>query len=389
MDNRANCVYVTLMGKLEIKFKDYILTSDDIRSKKLGVSLAYFLYNHKRMVTLKELENLLFEEDELINPMGAVKNLIYRLRRFLKEIWPEKSFLETKTDGYKWNGNLEIDMDIDKIDELIKGEDSCEDWREKLEKWRVLYKNNFLSKYTEIGWVNDKRIYYKDRYFYVMKSFYEIMDKGKYYKLMQEASRYGMSIYSEDESFYYWFIHSCICMEDWGEARKAYNELIAKLYDGDDSLISDSVRNLYQKLQFRESQKDSGIDNFNREINEVKKEKTALFCSKNVFNQLCDLEQSRKKREGVSSSVILLTWNYKRKGLEQGNSIDGINKSISDIIQSSIRASDAFTKYSENQFLILLFGSIKEGAERASERLGKRINNIKLGIRCDFEIREI
>lgn len=384
MDNRANCVYVTLMGKLEIKFKDYILTSDDIRSKKLGVSLAYFLYNHKRMVTLKELENLLFEEDELINPMGSVKNLIYRLRRFLKEIWPDTSFLETKTDGYKWNSNLEIDMDIDKIDELIKGEDSCEDWREKLEKWRVLYKNNFLSKYTEIGWVNDKRIYYKDGYFCAMKSFYEIMDKGKYYKLMQEASRYGMSIYSEDESFYYWFIHSCICMEEWGEARKAYNELIAKLYDGDDSLISDSVRNLYQKLQLRESQKDSGIDNFIREINEVKKEKTALFCSKNVFNQLCDLEQSRKKREGVSSSVILLTWNYKRKGLEQGNSIDVINKSISDIIQSSIRASDAFTKYSENQFLILLFGSIKEGAERASERLGKRINNIKLGIRCDF-----
>ena len=80
----------------------------------------------------------------------------------------------------------------------------------------------------------------------------------------------------------------------------------------------------------------------------------------------------------------MLTWNYKRKGLEQGNSIDVINKSISDIIQSSIRASDAFTKYSENQFLILLFGSIKEGAEMASERLGKRINNIKLGIRCDF-----
>lgn len=149
------------------------------------------------------------------------------------------------------------------------------------------------------------------------------------------------------------------------------------------------MQKLFKKLQSRESNKDASIDNFIREINEVKKRKVALFCVRNVFDQLCDLEQTRKKREGVSSSVILLTWNYKRKGLEEGNSIDCINKAISDVIQSSIRVRDAFTKYSENQFLILLFGSIKEGAERAADRLRKRIDNIKIGIRCDFEVREI
>ena len=125
---RANRVQVTLMGKLEIKLYDYVLTSEEIHSKKLEIILAYLLYNYKRIATKNELADLLFEDGELINPIGAVKNLIYRLRRFLKEIWPDTSFLETNKDGYYLNSDLKIEIDTEKIDELIKEGISNENW---------------------------------------------------------------------------------------------------------------------------------------------------------------------------------------------------------------------------------------------------------------------
>ena len=87
--------------------------------------------------------------------------------------------------------------------------------------------------------------------------------------------------------------------------------------------------------------------------------------------------------------LLLLTWTYGDEIFKFKQEVQMINKQIYSVIQNSIRASYVFTKYSENQFLILLFGSIKEGTEREAERLNRRLKGKKLNIVNSFEVREI
>ena len=239
--------------------------------------MSYLLYNHSRVVTVNELIDVIFEEEELISPRGTIKNLVYRLRWVFKSIWPDIEFWETRHGGYQWNQSIPIELDTEKIDRLIKCTFDKDNWREGLDEWLELYKMNFLTSVSDVYWVSYTRLYYRSQYFSAMQKFYEYMDEEKEYILMEMVAKHGMSIDYEEEQCHYWFIHSCICQNKYSQAQEAYKDLIDNLYDGDEYSIYDHAKKIRQRIQIRDGKQDASIDAIVDWISKVKGRKTALF----------------------------------------------------------------------------------------------------------------
>ena len=56
-----------------------------MKSEKLVKLLTYLLMNHQRSLPSSELADMLWYFEDIDNPIGALKNLVYRLRALLQK----------------------------------------------------------------------------------------------------------------------------------------------------------------------------------------------------------------------------------------------------------------------------------------------------------------
>ena len=78
---------VRMFGKFQITDSRGTLDAESVHSEMLICLMAYMVSHRDRGLTVQELIDVLWPQDESDNPAGALKNLIYRLRKYLNQIW--------------------------------------------------------------------------------------------------------------------------------------------------------------------------------------------------------------------------------------------------------------------------------------------------------------
>ena len=107
-------VMVHFFGKFCLESKNGCLDEETIHSKKIIKLLAFLLLNHHRMINAEELGELVWGNGGSSNPMGALKNLIYRLRNTLKQLGPEE-YIVSRSGTYGWNEKIELHSDMEEF----------------------------------------------------------------------------------------------------------------------------------------------------------------------------------------------------------------------------------------------------------------------------------
>ena len=113
-------VKVKMFGKFSIEYKSKQLSYDDMRSEMVTKLLAYIVVNHSRVISVQELIDVLWVDDEIINPIGALKNLVYRLRNILKNKLGNEQFILSSRGTYSWNPEYEIELDIENSEPILE-----------------------------------------------------------------------------------------------------------------------------------------------------------------------------------------------------------------------------------------------------------------------------
>lgn len=111
---------VYTFGKFQIANEDGILTVEKIHSEMLTRLLAYMVYHRDKSLTVQELVEVLWSEDESDNPAGALKNLMYRLRNLLKKMWGNYDFIITGRGLYQWNPHVTLHIDAEDFEQYCK-----------------------------------------------------------------------------------------------------------------------------------------------------------------------------------------------------------------------------------------------------------------------------
>ena len=99
-------VIVHFFGKFCLETDIGYLDEEKIHSKKLITLLAFFLLNYNRMIPAEELGELMWGNGGSSNPIGALKNLIYRLRNILKQLGTAE-YIVSQAGRYGWNNEIE------------------------------------------------------------------------------------------------------------------------------------------------------------------------------------------------------------------------------------------------------------------------------------------
>ena len=135
-----------MFQKFSFSYRDKVIDSDTIKSDKLIKLFGYLLMNTNRAVPSSELIDFLWFYEEIDNPIGALKNLVYRLRAILKKQFLLNNFIVTGKGAYSINSEYIIKTDVSEFEyynDLIidDQDDHLENYDHLIEK----YKGKFLT----------------------------------------------------------------------------------------------------------------------------------------------------------------------------------------------------------------------------------------------------
>lgn len=367
---------VYFLGQYKIVLDDkYILNYEDIGSQKNAKLLAYLLKNYRTKQSGQEIQDIMFSDNSSSNPGNALKALVYRLRVILKKYFGDIDIIASGNSTYYLNPEIEVSLDIDVFDRLISQGGCQEDDDSKVKYYKQavdLYQGAFLPMLSEEQWVIITGTYLESSYMNTVVYLLERYLSSKNYDLVEQLSKQALHFDSLNENLHYYLIKSLINQNKISLAKQHYLSTEKFLYDELGTNPSEALQSLYEEIISGQRSKEATMNDLQNNLIESSIQ-GAFLCSFETFKKIYQLEVRKAIRRGFSEYIVLLTIEPKEHIKSNTELMDAVIESTSRLLDNTIsttlRVGDTYTKYSNQQFLLLLPDCTDANARKVVERI--------------------
>lgn len=382
-------VYVTFLDDYSITYGKTTLDESKIKSDKISLLLAYILCHRYNNISVGELTDVLWNDEESDNPVNALKNLIYRTRCILKRFFGQVEFIRTGRGYYSWNKDIPVVIDIqdfERMHEKAENENSCVKRIEYQKKALSYYKKHFLEQYTDCYWVVTLNAYYRTMYTGEVVRISRDLYEQKDYKSVEQICGHALMIDELSEDIHYYYMRALISRnkvraaeEHYIKMQKMFNERLCTEPSGKLCALNDLISAYIDR-----SAKGKGVCNVNKNrinISDIfhRSSYGALVCDYDVFVKNCELEKRRMRRNSCDAYTVVFTVES-----EECADNDGIVKDADNdrtmrckflkLLVNSVRESDIVSEYGSKQYILLL---PECSLENARDIVGRIMDNCR------------
>ncbi|NLA86312.1 MAG: hypothetical protein GX847_03305, partial [Clostridiales bacterium] len=247
---------INMFGSFSIKngSKTLMLTKNR-ESRKLHL-LQYLIHNRGKDVPTEKLVDVIYEGEEIDNPVKALQVLITRLRKALIEAGlPVREYILFSGGMYSWNTQIPCRIDTYEFEKAIKqarlpgqtSERRIELYTSAVE----LYNGDFLPNLSGYSWAAVTSAYYSNLFLQAIDEAWEILsEKGDYEGMLKLCAK-GTEVYPSEERLHIISI-SCFIKENrLKEAQAAYKAIVELLLNEWGVEPSAELQELYQIIAAR------------------------------------------------------------------------------------------------------------------------------------------
>lgn len=356
-------ISVTTLGKFQIVNEYGMLNDDNIHSTMLTKLLIFLIAYREKNLTTDEIAEALWHDEEVENPAGALKNLMYRLRKLLKNNLGDAEFIITNRGSYCWNPDVQLIVDAEQFEHILEKAKLCtEDISAGInyyERGIQLYQGDFMSKLSDEHWAAAMSTYYHSLYLSAIKSLAEIYIEAAMFDELESLCNEALKHDAADEQLHYFLILARMKNHKLKLAMESYEKACDILMRELGIRKPAKLQKIYQELlQMNKGTKAEKMEYVQEDMMEENPE-GAFFCGYPVFREIYRLEARKGIRNGETEYVLLLT--MKLEGLieEASDKVEQfrMKKAMSGLentLKTALRIGDVVSKYSDSQFVILL-----------------------------------
>lgn len=374
-------ITVNTLGKFQITDGEAFVNDDSLRSTMLIKLLIYLLLYRDKTLTTDDISNAIWQDEEIDNPAGALKNLMYRLRKELVANFGENDFVLTNRGSYRWNPDVNVVLDIELFEKLIneaKSENIYEQAILKYEQAISLYQGEFMSKIMEMHWIMTLNTYYHSLYLSSVKGLAELYIKFEKYEELEKLCNDALQYENADEQLYCYQIEARMRNGNVSLALESY-EKAREIMEKELGIRKTTILNkVYEELlQMSKGQTAYNINDVKEDITEENPE-GVFFCGYPVFKEIYRLEARKSARSTEQEHLVLLT--IEDKGFDRKEvtefRVKKAMESLEKVINESLRVGDVAAKYSDSQFIILLPTCTEDLAALVANRIVAKFYSI-------------
>ena len=387
-------IHVRMFGGFTITMDEKAMSDSDNRSRKAWSLLSYLIIKRGGDVSINELFHAIWQDSVQDNPYGALKTLVFRVRKMLEAAgFPSQDFILSQKGAYMWNPAWETEVDTDRFESLCRRildpEGDGKNMRGACLEAFELYRGIFLPKSAEDSWVGPMAAYYHTLYQKLVVYMAEKLIQDEEYGQAEEICQRAIDIDRFAEDFHYYWIYAAYGQGEQETALKRYKDTTDMFYRERLITPSDRFKELYEIISDRQQEIITDLDVIQASLDcpgtiEEQREHGAYQCEYAVFKRLVQLERRGVERSGDSVYLCLLTVGDRRGRTLKPEIQARAMERLKGVINHSLRSSDAFSRYSVSQYIILLPSVTYENGEQVMRRIMSAFN--KAYVRKDVAV---
>ena len=370
---------ITMFGEFTISNGTEIITDQANRSKKVWTLLEYLIVHRDRSVTQKELVDLLWPGNDTKDPINTLKVLMHRVRSLLDELGKDsgKKMIYYKSGAYGWNSELNCVVDTEKFEAALKKADvEVDDKKLDLLLQAIhLYEGDFLQKNGTEPWIIQLSSQYRSK---LMQAASEacgmLYEKGRYDELIN-ICRHVVKFSPYEEEFYLYLLKALVKTQQADKAQEEYHRISELFYREFGITPSEELTAIYKEVVETSHMPEMNLEMIKEKLAE-EPSAGSFYCEFEFFKTIYRLEARSASRTGQSVYIGLMTvMNAAGDALPNQKTMNRVMDALHDTIRRTLRRGDIFTRYSLNQYLIMLptttfetSGMVMESIKKAYRR---------------------
>lgn len=356
-----------MLGGFSLVYGKKPLPNNYSGTSKMMQLFQILLYAGREGIPRAELIERLYGREELEDAGATLRVNIYRLRKYIQKlncfentdcIWFQEGLyrwnycavpLERDTDRFRLTAEEALqETDPDKKAELLK--EACR-----------MYRGEFLPELAGEEWVAIESCKYQKLYVDCINEASALLRERQEYEELLELSAQACGIYFFEE-YYLMQIDCLMALGRYKEAMEIYETAAAFYFEELGLEPSEEMLERFRQMREKIHYNASVITDIKQGLQESEEKNGAYFCS-----YLCTLVDG----EGMP--------------LTEDARLDRYMDKLKSAIRSALRRGDSFTRYGNNQFLVLLVGIRQENCEITQSRVSNCF--LSYGFRGKISIR--
>lgn len=387
-------VFVQTFGNLALEYNGTTFCCNSNRSSKKWGVLVYLLLNRNRTVTQADLIDVFWDNDASVNPSGALKTLLHRLRHTLYPLFGEDDLIVSGHGVYYWNSKYEIHPDSDEFDQLCAvGHNVNLSTDERMEAYRKalhLYRGSYLPPLQSQLWLIPRVTHYQTAYVDAVEQLADLLMHANKYCELNEICSLSTTLEPLDEHLHALTVKSYILQGNTAAALEHYEKSTDYLYKNLGIHPSAELQALYEEIMKTDQCVETDLYKIQNDLSEAALKNGAFVCDYSFFREIYRLEARRCMRASNSIHIALITVLTTSGNIPSLDKLSNTMDRLLTIITLNLRHGDVVSKYSGAQYVILLFGANYEDSEKILYRISCSYRkNHASHLRLAYKIREL
>ncbi len=371
---------VKMLGAFRIEYGTEEVSFERNTQTKVNQLLQILFHAGRDGIDREELMLRLFGNEEITNPSNSLRATVFRLRKLLVTAgFPENDeFVHIKSGIYRWTGNIPVEVDANLFEMVAMAaldETDEEERYLKLKKACSLYGGDFLPQLSDVAWVADEAVKYKKLYKRCMKMLCQYLKSKQDYETLFQIAAEAVALYPYEE-WQIWQLDSLIARNRMAEATRLYEETADTMFRDAGVLPSRQMMERLAKMSSEIPNRSEMIEAIQSDLLECEEPHGAFYCSYPSFIESYRYMKRVIARSGQSAYLMLCTvTDGKGYPLERGERLERLSDELNASIKGALRKGDLYTRYSANQYLVLLLDIKQEDCRIVIERINNTFEN--------------
>ncbi len=359
MSKIVNKAEIFLFGELKILVNDEDITQHIKHSPKKIMLLEYLLVNKNRLIPTSNLIDVLWNGKDDFGLEGTLRTLVSRLRKELRDHGLENAII-SKKGTYTWNPDLDCKIDVFYVEDLCAKADDITSLNPKniaiFEDILYMYRDHLLSNSSLNPWLTPKVYYYHNLYLKAVYSYIDLLKAEENYAEIIRICKIALEIDPFDTTLNLELMQSLLNQGKNREALSQYQNVTDLHFNHLGTKPSDEILDFYKKLITVEKPVEANIDDILQELKHVDQHTGALVCEYSIFKDIYRLYLRNLKRLNIKMFLAIV--NLRTLDLDPDSvdpfEMDKAMKNLRNLLQINLRTGDTISRYSPNQFTLLL-----------------------------------
>lgn len=367
---------VQMLGGFSVLYREACISDQNCRHRKVLALLEYLIANRKREVSRSELMEVLWDDERTEDPTNALKTLVYRARSVLDGLGCRsgKELLQASRGGYHWNGDVPMTVDAEEFDEqggrLLNQAETAEP--DRLLAVLELYQGDFLPQSAHESWVMPLHTYHRSRYLRLVRLAIDGLRRAGRTEDCIGLCRKAIRIDPYEEELHISLISALMALGQQEQALAHYSHVTELFMSRFGVSPSRELMAQYKEIMRSSKSRELDLRLIREDLSERERVDGAFFCEYEFFKDVYRLYAREAARNGAVVCIALLTvMGGAKENLRQKKRNLAMDR-LKETLVACLRRGDVCTRYSVDQFLLMLPTASYENAEMIMDRICRK-----------------